>query len=161
MWFFRKSNRKALGILATVSGSLCLIASAVWAIHSYRFNLVALRTSGLITQLVERHGDHGDAFYPVFTFVDGVGVTRTVYSDTGSYPPAHQVGDTVTVLYLPGAERDAKIDDWFVVWGAQSCLPRWASSTCQSVWWCARGLGSSKGGGHGKEFSLKCSGVTV
>lgn len=114
---FRRFKRKPIGILAIVCGSVCLAASAAWAIYSRHLTSTALRATGHITQLVERHDDHGDSYYPVFTFADRSGVAHTIYSSAGSYPPSHQVGDSVTVMCYAGAESDAHLVDWFTLWG--------------------------------------------
>lgn len=66
--------------------------------------------------MLERTGDHGPVFAPVFTFRDAQGTEYTVYSSTASYPPEHQVGDTVSVLYSPKSPRDAKLDRFFSLW---------------------------------------------
>lgn len=115
-------NRKAIGILAVACGSICLVAAAAWAFHSYRITSSGVRVSGRITQLVERSDEHGEFYYPVFEFTDKKGVSHTIYSGTGSYPPPHRVGDAVRVLYVPGAEADAQLDDWAEIWGIPALL---------------------------------------
>jgi hypothetical protein len=119
---FTGFNRKPIGILAIACGAICVLAGAAWAVHSYWLTSTAFRATGRITQLVERHGERGDAYYPVFTFADQKGVSHTIYSSVGSYPPPNQPGDSVTVLYHAGAEADAQLDDWFTVWGAPILL---------------------------------------
>ncbi len=67
--------------------------------------------------MLERKGENGSVFAPVFSFRDALGSEHTVYSSTASYPPAHQVGDAVHILYSPDSPRDAKIDSFFSLWG--------------------------------------------
>lgn len=119
---FSKFRRKPIGVLAIVAGSICVLASVGWAIHSYWLTSTALRATGRITQLIERHGNDGDAYYPVFVYPDRNGVQHTIYSSAGSYPPPHQAGDSVTVLYDAGAENNAQLDDWFTLWGVPIIL---------------------------------------
>ena len=58
-----------------------------------------------------------DALCPSVSFRDAQGAEHIVYSSTASYPPKHQVGDTVRVLYSPEHPRDAKIESFFSLWG--------------------------------------------
>ncbi len=117
MIFFQKFNRNVVGLLAIVSGLICLVVASVWAIYSHHLTSTAIRTTGHIIQLVERHGDHGDSYFPVFAYTDRNGGSHTLYSNVGTYPPPNHVGDTVTVLYSAGAEGNAQIDDWYFLWG--------------------------------------------
>ena len=68
-------------------------------------------------QMVEQQGDHGTLYAPVFSFRDAQGADHIVYSSTASYPPKHQVGDTMRVLYSPEHPRDARIESFFSPWG--------------------------------------------
>lgn len=117
MPIFGKFNPKMIAILMIVSGSICLIAAATWSIHSWHLVSTAARATGHITELVERPSKDGTFFYPVFTYADQRGVEHKIYSSVGTYPPPNQVGDTVTVLYSPGAEQNAQLDDWSTIWG--------------------------------------------
>lgn len=51
----------------------------------------------------------GEAYYPVVEFVAKDGKRRTVPLSEGSYPPAYEVGDEVTILYEPEHPLDARI----------------------------------------------------
>ena len=115
---FRKFGRTTLGVFLAASGACCLLLAAGWFISSYHLTRSALRATGHITQMVERHGSKGEYWYPVYTFTDRDGASHTVHSDIGSAPPPYNVGDAVTVLYYPGAGDDARLDDWSTLWGA-------------------------------------------
>lgn len=117
MRFFGRARRETIAALAIVCGSICLVGAGVWAGYSYRVKATALRARGTITQLVERHDDHGDSFFPVFQYLDRGGIKRTVYSNVGTYPPAYKLGDSVEVLYSAGSEDRAQLDDWWFFWG--------------------------------------------
>jgi hypothetical protein len=122
MALFPRFNRKVFGVLAIVCGSICLLGAGGWGVYSYHFSSTALRVVGQIVKNVERHDDHGDYYYPVFRYTDRNGLAHTVSSNTGSFPATHQIGDAVTVLYLPGAESDAQLGDWFEIWGVPTVL---------------------------------------
>jgi hypothetical protein len=115
--FFRRTNRKPIGILMIAGGSVCLLVAAGWSIYSYHLTATALRASGRITEMVKRRGSDGDYWYPVYVFTDRDGVLHTVHSSAGSAPPGHSVGDRVTVLYYAGAGDEAHLDDWSTLWG--------------------------------------------
>ena len=111
-------NQKAVALLMIVAGLLCLLVAAAWAIYSWHLVSASMRATGRITQLIERCDGKGNSyFYPVFTYADRRGTEHTIDSNVGTYPPPHRVGDTVVVLYTPGSEQDARIDDWSVLWG--------------------------------------------
>lgn len=122
MAFFSKFPRKLIGILLLISGSVCLLGGGATAIYSYHFSVTAQRTTGEVIQLIQRRSNGADALYPVFRYTDRNGVSHTVDSNTGSYPAAHQIGDSVTVLYVPGSENSAEIGDWFNIWGISLVL---------------------------------------
>ncbi len=117
MSIFGKLNPKTIAILTIFSGSICLLAAAIWSIHSWHLVSTAARAKGHIVELVERPSRDGTFFYPVFTYADQRGGEHKIYSGVGTYPPPNQVGDTVTVLYSSGAEQNAQLDDWSNIWG--------------------------------------------
>jgi len=51
----------------------------------------------------------GEAYYPVVEFVALDGKRRNVQLSEGSFPPAYEVGDEVTILYEPEHPLDARI----------------------------------------------------
>jgi hypothetical protein len=122
MALFSKFNCKRVGVVLLIAAALCLITAAVWAFSSHRLTTTALRATGRVVQLDRRHSDSGDSHFPVFDYSDRNGAAHRIYSNVGSYPPSHQMGDAVTVLYLPGQEASAKLDDWFDFWGVPILL---------------------------------------
>jgi hypothetical protein len=121
MALFPKLNRKRVGAVVLIAAAICLITAAVWAFDPYRLTTAGLRAAGRVTQL-DRHSGSGDSYFPVFVYSDRKGAEHRIYSKIGSYPPSHKMGDAVTVLYLPGHEDSAKLDDWFDFWGAPILL---------------------------------------
>lgn len=51
----------------------------------------------------------GETYYPVVEFVAQDGEHRNVQLREGSFPPAYEVGDEVTILYEPDHPLDARI----------------------------------------------------
>lgn len=51
----------------------------------------------------------GEAYYPVVEFTAKDGRRRQVPLSEGSFPPAYEIGDEVTVLYEPERPLDARI----------------------------------------------------
>lgn len=51
----------------------------------------------------------GEAYFPVVEFTANDGKRRTVQLSEGSFPPAYEIGDEVTVLYEPDLPLDARI----------------------------------------------------
>ena len=51
----------------------------------------------------------GETYYPVVEFVAQDGKRRDVQLSEGSFPPAYEVGEAVTVLYEPDHPLDARI----------------------------------------------------
>lgn len=51
----------------------------------------------------------GEAYFPVVEFTAKDGKRRQVQLSEGSFPPSHEIGDEVTVLYEPERPLDARI----------------------------------------------------
>jgi len=117
------------------SGSIYALVALVSLLVGWRFVRSAARADGRVIQMVEREGEHGKLYAPVFVFRDSSGAEHTVHSDTASDPPEHQVGDTVHVLYLPESPQDAKTDRFFFSWGTAFC--HWPSCHVLSAAWLA------------------------
>jgi hypothetical protein len=115
---FRRPNRKYLGGFLIFSGSICLVIAFVSFLYFWHFVQTAAHAKGRIVQMLEhRDGDHGTAFFPVFSFRDDQGAEYTIHSSSGSFPPEYEVGDTVPVLYSAANPKNAKIDSLFSIWG--------------------------------------------
>lgn len=100
-----------------VGASICAVIALASALYCWHFVRTATAADGRVTQMVERQGEQGTLYSPVFSFRDTKGVEHLVHSSTASYPPEHQVGDVVRVLYLPERPQDAKIESFFSLWG--------------------------------------------
>ena len=116
--FFGGLKRRWIGALFLASAGACAIVALISFFYDWHFVSRAVRANGRITELVERHdSDNGNTnFYPVFIFADSNGIEHTIYSNTGSYPPAYHVGDNVGVLYIPNVPEKAAIDSFIYLW---------------------------------------------
>lgn len=54
----------------------------------------------------------GETYYPVVEFTAKDGKRREVQLSEGSFPPAYEVGDDVTILYEPDHPLDARIQSF-------------------------------------------------
>src|SRR5258706_9407012 len=97
--FFQRPSRRFIAGVMIGGASICGVIASASVLCSWHFVRTATRGDGRVTQMVERQGDHGTLYAPVFSFRDAQGAEHTVHSSTASYPPEHQVGDTVRVLY--------------------------------------------------------------
>jgi hypothetical protein len=106
-----------------------MLVVAVWTGISTARHIAAEQPAlGQVTELTERKDEQGNAFYyPVVAFDTADGRRQKVQLAEGSWPPAHRVGDLVTVLYQPADPTDARIDagggtaamwTWTIVTGA-------------------------------------------
>ena len=121
MFAFLNRRRRTLLIVGWVFlagfGPICMIVGAVSYFRTRNFIARASVAEGVVVEMVERRGENGTMFAPVYSFSDGLGESHTVYSSTSSYPPSHRVGDRVTVLYEPESPEDACLDEFFDLWG--------------------------------------------
>lgn len=105
------------GWILTVLAALMITAGIAGFINEQRFLQTASKAQAAVVEMVQRNGDHGSSYAPVYVFRDAAGKEQKVYSRCSSYPPAYQVGDKINVLYDPRSPRDAQIDSFFDMWG--------------------------------------------
>ncbi len=99
----QQKQRKSLRLIAPLLllGGCGLIALS-WHLASQqsRMNASGLRAPGHVVSLQsERSSGDDTVYYPIVSF-DVAGTPLQFKSRVGSNPPSHQVGETVTVLYL-------------------------------------------------------------
>lgn len=73
-----------------------------------------LRSTAKVVELRKPPGAR--YFSPVVQFETSDHQVITAVSKSGSNPPAHQVGDTVTVFYRAGSPEDIVVDGFFELW---------------------------------------------
>jgi len=120
---FFKIPLRIVGAVVLLSAWVSLGLTAFFYQRTKTFLDHAGRADGKVVRLVERPGsDSGTLFYPVFAFRDAGSREHEIYFGTGSFPPSYSVGDTVKLLYRPEQPNDAKIDDFFSLWGLPAIL---------------------------------------
>ena len=96
---------------------LLIVAGIIGAVNEWHFIRTAHRAEGTVVEMIERRGEHGVTYAPVYTFKVQTGQVQKVHSRSSSYPPVYQVGDKITVLYRSSSPRDAQILRFFDMWG--------------------------------------------
>jgi len=119
IWNDPKWARRLLviGWFLTSISTVMVIAAIAGIVNERHFIRTATKADAIVVEMVERSGDNGPTYAPVFTFTDHAGHEQKVYSRCSSYPPAYRVGDKIPVLYLPAAPRNAQIQGFFDMWG--------------------------------------------
>jgi hypothetical protein len=77
----------------------------------------AITTEGTVVDLVVNRSSDSRSYSPVVEFVSQEGRLVEFVSQTGSNPPDYSRGERVGVLYLPSEPKQAKINDFFSLWG--------------------------------------------
>ena len=97
--------------LAMLIGALCLY------LNTRSFLGEALRTRGIVVDLVASQSDHSTTYAPTVQFKTPAGETIEFTSSTSSNPTAYNQGEIVEVLYLAGQPQGARINGFFSLWG--------------------------------------------
>ena len=105
-----------MGLTFVGVASLALVAALGAFIYTLRFVRTAAQANGHVVQLQKDESDPA-SFHTVFAFRDSQGTEHTVRSDLASAPPEYQVVDSVVVLYDNRSPADAKIRNFFSLWG--------------------------------------------
>ena len=115
--------KRTAKIVARLIGGLSLSSALVLLAlggscygRAVRFKKTAAEAQGTVIELRADSGNHGTTFYPIIKFADQTGHGHTLYSSTGSYPPAYEVGERVSVLYDPANPKDARINSFVGLW---------------------------------------------
>ena len=116
-------------VLALV-GPLMLVAAGIGFQHERAFIRRASTAQAVVVEMVEKRGNDGPTFAPVYVFHDNSGQEQKIYSRTSSYPPAYRVGDKITVLYDRQAPQDAQIHGFFDMWGWMTIVASMGISYC-------------------------------
>lgn len=100
-----------------------LIGASFLFKNTQSFLKIAERTQARVVDLVasesrDTDNSRGSVTYrPVVEFLTKEGEKITFTSSSGSYPPSYSRGETIEVFYLPSDPEEAKIDDFFSLWG--------------------------------------------
>jgi hypothetical protein len=88
---------------------MCVI-SVLTGVSTWRGMSREVEAPGQVVEMVTRKDEQGNEFfYPVVAFSLADGSRKTVQMPEGSWPPAYEVGDEVTVLYDPGQPLNARV----------------------------------------------------
>ena len=108
----------------TIIGFFLLLGafSAYTSVNAFMEN--AIKTQGVVTDLVRSRSTNNTSYYyaPVVKFMTQQGQIIEFVSSTSSSPASYSIGEKVSVLYSPDKPQDAKIDDFFSLWGAALVL---------------------------------------
>ena len=98
-----------LTVFIGVAVLMCVI-SVLTGVSAWRKISREAEAPGKVVELVTRRDEQGNEFYyPVVAFALADGSRRTVQMAEGSWPPAYEVGDAVTVRYDPGKPLEARV----------------------------------------------------
>jgi len=109
-------NYTAIGILGIVGGAFsvlmvkCLIETLV-------FLRVSRKVSARVVQYKTTRNNDGLTLYiPVVEFKTAGGTLVRAATSVASNPPAHEIGETVEVRFLPKNPKQARIDSFSENW---------------------------------------------
>ena len=97
--------------------SLGFLAGALhFARAELRFRARAASAPGTVVELAREPAKTGAVFRPVVEFVDGEGRAVRFAASVASSPPDYEVGEAVTVRFVPGNPRSAQIASFVESW---------------------------------------------
>jgi hypothetical protein len=82
----------------------------------------ATKTEGTVVRLDQSRSNDSTIYSPVVQFTNKDGQAIEFVSSTGSNPPSHSEGEKVEILYHPKNPQNAKINDFFSLWGGSIIL---------------------------------------
>lgn len=109
---------KIVSIVFSTIGVLMLAGSLLIYANTSRFVGHAAEANGRVIGLDRSSGssNSGSTYRPVVEFTSAAGKRIEFTSNVGSNPPAHRVGESVTVLYDPTDPYQARIKSFFSLW---------------------------------------------
>lgn len=111
-----------IALLFNIIG-LAVFGGGIWSFADTReFLALAKETPGTVVELIASTDDDGTSYYPVVSFQDTSGTQQRVQTSMGSNPPAHDVGESVTVLFDPAKPQKMRIKGFWGVWGLTAFL---------------------------------------
>jgi hypothetical protein len=109
---------RAFGAILLVSAFGLLALGGSCYNRTVQFKKTAVEVQGAVIELKEgSSSDHSHpVYYPIIRYADTAGQEHTLYSGTGSFPPAYAVGDRVSVLCDPANPNEAKVNSFSDLW---------------------------------------------
>lgn len=114
----RRQSVRMPKVMAAIFGGIAVILLVISALSTVSTVNGLSREQSAPGRVVEmtlrtsRDSDTGNVneyYYPVVEFAPSGRPARTVQLDEGSWPPAYEVGDEVTILYDPDRPNNARI----------------------------------------------------
>lgn len=111
LWNYLSKFISALSVVVIIVGG-------VFWIYDLAFVRKAVVADAVVIDLVEREGNGSQTLYAaVYVFEDENGEEVTIHSNTASWPPVGEVGETIKVLYDPDDPTYSIEDHFFIKWG--------------------------------------------
>jgi hypothetical protein len=89
---------------------LMLVVSVLTGINTGRTQAREVSTPGQVIDMTIRMDSEGNEYYyPVVGIVLPDGASKSIQTNEGSWPPAYEIGETVTVLYDVARPTSARI----------------------------------------------------
>jgi Protein of unknown function (DUF3592) len=99
------------------TGALCLVVGAGFAIETATFILRATHAAATVVRLDEQTDNDGNLNYaPVFAYTASDQRQYTVRSIVATNPPGFEIGESISVLYLPSNPAHARISSFWQLW---------------------------------------------
>jgi hypothetical protein len=86
------------------------------------FLKTAVSTNGTVVDLIRSESSDSVTYSPIVNFHDKNGQLTEITSSSSSNPPSYFKGEIVEVLYQESFPEDAKINDFFALWGGATIL---------------------------------------
>jgi hypothetical protein len=142
------ANPRAAGVvlgMIGIAGFAVLMLTAALTAQTVSFLRHSARANGVVQKLarVVRKSSRGTpqvSYAPVFSFVTADGRTMTVTSRMSSSPPEFRAGDAVPVRYDPRNPKNARIDTFWQMWGAETITGGLGAVACLVTLACAASL---------------------
>lgn len=93
-------NKRLLLTVIVFASGLVFIGLAGWFyLREYNLERSGYSAQGIVVDMVESTGGDGTSYAPIVRFTTHSGRALEFQSGCYTYPPAYEVGQTVTVLY--------------------------------------------------------------
>ncbi|HTL51090.1 MAG TPA: DUF3592 domain-containing protein [Planctomycetota bacterium] len=104
-------------------GAGLILAGLLWGWQTQAFLNRATAARGIITQVIAYEGKKHRTYYkPVIAFTDARGIARGFTAQNGTTAPRYAVGEEVSLYYDPQDPEEARLDEWYPLWGAPTGL---------------------------------------
>ncbi len=111
---------KKLKFIFLITGIIFLSIVVYLTLSTLQFQKTALQAVGTVVKFHEKVStkDHKieTMYYPEFAFLDAENKLHLIESSSGSYPPAYEIGEKVTMLYQAEDPDNAKADSLSDLW---------------------------------------------